>query len=64
MEKLVWRKATRSSANGGDCVEIARTRSARIAARDSKNPTGPQLRLTRPAFARLLDDIKAGRHNL
>jgi hypothetical protein len=63
MEELRWRKSVRS-ANGGDtCVECART-SRGIAVRDSKNTAGPRLRLGRPAFARLLDEIKHGEHDM
>ncbi|MGH3387662.1 MAG: DUF397 domain-containing protein [Actinomadura sp.] len=35
-----WRKNSRSTGQGGDCVEVAGLR-GRIAVRDSKNPTGP-----------------------
>jgi hypothetical protein len=61
---MSWRKSSYSGNGGAHCVEVARTGSQRIAARDSKNPKGPHLRLTRPAFARLLEEIKAGRHTL
>ena len=64
MENVKWRKAGRSDANGGNCVEVARTASQDIAARDSKNPQGPHLRFGRPAFGRLLADVKAGKFDL
>ncbi|GHE28941.1 DUF397 domain-containing protein [Streptomyces capitiformicae] len=49
--RLAWRKSSYSGDQGGDCIEIAETpRSATIAIRDSKTPTGPHLTLTPAAF--------------
>ena len=44
-----WRKARRSLSNGGECVELAGVSGA-VAVRDSKNPDGPILLLTRAAL--------------
>jgi hypothetical protein len=55
-----WRKARRSSTNGGDCVELARLPEA-IAARDSKDPAGGRLTFTVEAFGAFLADVKTGR---
>lgn len=44
-----WRKSTHSTSNGGDCVEVAAV-SGVIAVRDSKDPHGPVLLLTRGAL--------------
>ncbi|RKS79683.1 uncharacterized protein DUF397 [Actinomadura pelletieri DSM 43383] len=44
-----WRKSTRSASNGGDCVELADVAGV-VAVRDSKNPDGPVLLLTRAAL--------------
>jgi hypothetical protein len=38
----VWRKAARSTANGGDCVEVAGL-PGRVLVRDSTDPAGPVL---------------------
>ncbi|MEV5764238.1 DUF397 domain-containing protein [Micromonospora sp. NPDC049460] len=38
-----WRKATRSGASGGNCVEVADNLPGVVAVRDSKDPTGPAL---------------------
>ena len=38
-----WRTATRSSNNGGDCVEVADNLPGRILVRDSKDRTGGTL---------------------
>lgn len=61
---MKWRKATYSNGEESACVEVARAGARTIAARDSKDPAGPRLRLARPAFARLLEEIKNGRHDL
>ncbi|MEU8802374.1 DUF397 domain-containing protein [Spirillospora sp. NPDC048819] len=44
-----WRKSTHSGPNGGECVELAGVAGA-VAVRDSKNPDGPVLLLTRTAL--------------
>ncbi|NYF55823.1 DUF397 domain-containing protein [Micromonospora purpureochromogenes] len=38
-----WRKSSRSSGNGGACVEVADNLPDIVGVRDSKNPTGPAL---------------------
>ncbi|WP_030489633.1 DUF397 domain-containing protein [Micromonospora chokoriensis] len=43
-----WRKSTRSSGNGGDCVEVADNLPDVVGVRDSKDPLGPAL-VFRPA---------------
>ncbi|WP_344397702.1 DUF397 domain-containing protein [Actinomadura alba] len=57
---MTWRKSSRSTANGGDCVEVA-WMAGSIAARDSKNTKGGHLTFTAAAFGALLADIKAGK---
>ena len=57
METLTWRKASRSSANGGNCVEVARTQS-KILTRDSKNPDGPRLQFTPTQWRTFLTSMK------
>lgn len=53
MSPLRWRKASRSSGQGGNCVELAYAG----AVRDSKNATGPILRVD---LRGLLTSVKAG----
>ncbi|OKI65053.1 DUF397 domain-containing protein [Micromonospora sp. CB01531] len=38
-----WRKSTRSSGQGGACVEVADNLPGLVAVRDSKDPSGPVL---------------------
>ena len=63
VNEMKWRKASRTTANGGDCVEIADLDRS-IAVRDSKHPDGPRLTLTRRAWAALVTDVRDGRHDL
>ncbi|GAA2166466.1 DUF397 domain-containing protein [Actinomadura napierensis] len=50
-----WRKASRSSSTGSDCVEVTSLPEL-IAVRDSKDPDGPKLLLTRSAFQALASE--------
>ncbi|HEY3734780.1 MAG TPA: DUF397 domain-containing protein [Streptosporangiaceae bacterium] len=60
--RATWRKSTRSSGNG-ECVEIA-TSAETVAIRDSKDPDGPKLTITRPAWAAFIHRVKDGRSGL
>ena len=55
---LQWRKATYSSSNGGNCVEVAAA-SRTIAVRDSKNPDGPRLGFGPQAWKAFTAKLKA-----
>ncbi|MGC5029308.1 DUF397 domain-containing protein [Micromonospora sp. DT229] len=52
-----WRKSSRSSGNGGDCVEVADNLPGLIGVRDSKDPTGPALVFTPTAWRAFLAEI-------
>lgn len=52
-----WRKSSQSTSNGGDCVELAAL-PGHIAVRDSKDPHGPELLISRKSFWHLADAIK------
>ncbi|MFC4053525.1 DUF397 domain-containing protein [Actinomadura syzygii] len=58
LTSTVWRKSTRSGNNGGNCVEIANLGDL-IAMRDSKDPEGPKLILTRTHWRSLAAHLKA-----
>ncbi|MGK5675040.1 DUF397 domain-containing protein [Micromonospora sp. URMC 106] len=45
-----WRKSSRSSGNGGNCVEVADNLPGVVAVRDSKDPAGPALAFTPTAW--------------
>jgi hypothetical protein len=53
-----WRKSTRS-AHEGECVEIAVNLSGVVAVRDSKDPEGSKVLLSRASFRRLVGEIRA-----
>ncbi|OKK07942.1 toxin [Streptomyces sp. CB03234] len=45
-----WRKSTYSNGEGGDCVEVLDNAPGVVPVRDSKNPAGPVLVVTAPAW--------------
>jgi hypothetical protein len=51
-----WRKSTYSGDNG-NCVEVARFPSNRIALRDSKDATGPMLLITPKEWRRFIAKV-------
>lgn len=59
MESLRWRKSSRSSAGGPDCVEIALVPSG-AAIRDSKNADGARLAFGGPGWDTFLAAAKNG----
>jgi hypothetical protein len=56
----VWRKSTRRSSSGQNCVEIATNLPGIVAVRDSKNPHGAFLAVSRSAWAVFVADIQNG----
>ena len=57
LSDAVWRKSSRSGANG--CVEVALVGDG-IAVRDSKDPNGPTLLFTAHEWRAFLTGIQAG----
>ncbi|MEV0438957.1 DUF397 domain-containing protein [Streptomyces spectabilis] len=58
---LVWVKSSYSNGQGGECIEWAPGRAAatgEFLVRDSKDPNGPRLILTREGFAGLVEFAK------
>ena len=56
----VWRKSSKSTNQGGECVEVA-VLSNVIGVRDSKQPEDGHLTLSREGFATLVQHIKGSR---
>ncbi|MEO3742451.1 DUF397 domain-containing protein [Plantactinospora sp. B5E13] len=56
----VWRKATRSNSNGGNCVEVADNLPGRVLVRDSKDQTGPALTFEPTAWRAFVELAKRG----
>lgn len=57
LSKAVWRKASRSTAEADNCVEIASIPNV-VALRDSKNPNGPKILVSRSDFRHLAETLK------
>jgi hypothetical protein len=55
--ELTWRKSSRSGPNGGDCVEVAELPD-RVMMRDSKDPAGPTLAVTRTQWRAFIDSLR------
>ncbi|AVT35452.1 DUF397 domain-containing protein [Plantactinospora sp. BB1] len=54
-----WTKSTRSSGNGGACVEVARNLPGVVGVRDSKDPAGPVLTFGGTAWRSFVRDVPA-----
>jgi uncharacterized protein DUF397 len=54
-----WAKSSYSN-SGANCVEVARTSLGRVAVRDSKDPSGPQLRFTVDEWTAFASAIRSG----
>jgi hypothetical protein len=59
----IWRKSSRSGNNGGNCVEVANLDQV-VAVRDSKNPEGPTLALTRSDWRTFIASVRDGSFDL
>lgn len=55
--KATWRKSSRSSGNGGACVELAGL-NRNVGIRDSKDPDGGNIFVSREDFRRLSETLK------
>lgn len=56
---MKWRKSSRSSGQGGDCVEVAGLGRG-VAVRDSKDPDGGVLAFDRAVFAAFVRTVRSG----
>lgn len=56
---LIWRKASQSSAQGSDCVEVAELGDGGRAVRQSKDPDWPQLRFTASEWKAFIAGVQA-----
>jgi hypothetical protein len=58
LTSALWRKSSYTSANGGNCVEVAFSLTDAVAVRDSKNPDGGTLVLSPAAWRALIASVK------
>ena len=59
LTRAKWRKSSRSGDNGGACVEVARNLPRIVAVRDSKNPHGPVLIISRDEWASFIARLRS-----
>jgi hypothetical protein len=64
LSRADWRKASYSSSNGGNCVEVARNLPGVVAVRDSKDPNGPALTFVAAEWETFVRAIKHGELDL
>ncbi|MFF5173088.1 DUF397 domain-containing protein [Micromonospora sp. NPDC000089] len=57
-----WRTSTRSSSNGGNCVEVADNLPSVVAVRDSKNRDGGVLTFVPDAWRTFVDAVRQPAH--
>jgi hypothetical protein len=57
LSMAVWRKASRSTVQNDNCVEVVAILTS-VAIRDSKDPNGPKVILSRQDFRRFTDALK------
>lgn len=55
-----WRKSSYSDDNGGSCLEVRDDLPGVVPVRDSKNPAGPVLVVTAPAWRAFVKGVSAG----
>ncbi|MFD0686968.1 DUF397 domain-containing protein [Actinomadura fibrosa] len=56
---MIWRKSSRSSGGGQNCVEVANGTGV-VLVRDSKDPGGPLQVMSAAGFGELVGRIKRG----
>jgi hypothetical protein len=59
LSRAVWHKSTRSNGNGGACVEVARNLPGIVAVRDSMDPDGPALIVSRDGWTSFITRLRA-----
>ena len=64
LSRAEWRKASYSSTNGGNCVEVADNLRGVVAVRDSKQPDGPVLAFTLDEWQVFCAAVKGGEFGL
>ncbi|MGW0865367.1 DUF397 domain-containing protein [Streptomyces sp. NPDC002611] len=58
LSAATWIKSSYSDDNGGNCIEVAPGFPETVPVRDSKNPDGPVLVVTRSAWSALVSAVR------
>jgi hypothetical protein len=58
LTSAAWRKSSYSSANGGQCVEVAANLPGAVAVRDSQDPAGQVLAFTPQQWVAFTAQVK------
>ena len=58
LSRAEWRKSSYSS-QSGNCVEVARNLPGRMAVRESKEPAGAKLEVSRETWSVFIRDVRA-----
>ncbi|MFI5494872.1 DUF397 domain-containing protein [Actinoplanes sp. NPDC051859] len=64
LTRAKWHKSSRSSTNGGDCVEVAANLPDVVGVRDSKAPAGPVLAFPRGGWLAFVTGVKSGEFDI
>jgi hypothetical protein len=64
LSSAVWRKSSRSSDNGGQCVEVAMNLPGVVAVRDSKDLGGPKLLFTHDEWKAFIGGVVDGEFDI
>ena len=59
LSEAVWRKASYSTGNGADCLEVANLNGLYRMVRDSKDPAGPVLTVSLPGWSAFTASVRA-----
>jgi len=60
LTRAAWRKSTRSSSEGQNCVEVATNLPGIVAVRDSRHPAGQPLAVTSRTWVAFIRAVQAG----
>nr|WP_223243913.1 DUF397 domain-containing protein [Streptomyces sp. CBMA156] len=61
MTEASWRKSSYSGGNAGQCIEVADGFVGVMPVRDSKDPSGPALAFSSPAWQAFVTAIRTGK---
>ncbi|MEV6149018.1 DUF397 domain-containing protein [Nonomuraea sp. NPDC052129] len=60
LKTAAWRKATRSTGNGGDCLEVAPLSNGRVGIRDTETPEQAPFVVRAEVWAAFVDGARNG----